>query len=67
MRFDGKFAEYDSEKKKAEKDIRNLLKEYEAVVIPPEVYRTLPSVVRGIDSASLEGRMLSETESQLAP
>ena len=63
--FDGKFAEYD-QRKKAEKDIRNLLKEYEAVVIPPEVYRTLPSVVRGIDSASLEGRMLSETESQLA-
>lgn len=63
--FDGKFAKYD-QRNVAEKDILNLLKEYEAVVIPPELYRTLPSIVRGIDSASLEGRMLSETESQLA-
>ena len=62
--FDSTFNKYD-QRKVAETDLRSILKEYKAVVIPPETYRTLPSVVRDIDPNSLEGKMLSQTDSQL--
>lgn len=54
---DGSYKSYDN-RKKAENDLKDFLKETKAVSIPAEIYKTLPSIKRSMSGSSLENDML---------